>query len=79
MNISMRVAVTMNSIVVLEDPTTKQNYDSEPFPMGTALDIHCLCGARIHPIVGAWCPKCGARVVQIREFLRRSISGGEGL
>jgi hypothetical protein len=79
MNISMRVAVTMNSILVLEDPATKQNYDSEPFPMGTALDIHCLCGARIHPIVGAWCPKCGARVVQIREFLRRSISGGERL
>ena len=68
MNISMRVAVTMNTIVVIEDPATLQNYDTESFPMGTALDIQCVCGARIHPIVGALCPKCGAKVVQIREF-----------
>jgi hypothetical protein len=68
MNISMRVAVTMNTIVAIEDPATKQNCDSEPFSMGTALDIQCVCGARIHPIVGAFCPKCGAQVVQIREF-----------
>jgi hypothetical protein len=68
MNISMRVAVTMNTIVVIEAPATEQSYDSEPFSMGTAPAIQCVCGARIHPIVGALCPKCGATVVQIREF-----------
>jgi hypothetical protein len=26
-----------------------------------------LCGARIHPIVGAWCPKCAAKVVEVQE------------
>jgi hypothetical protein len=68
MKILMRVAVTMNTILVIEDQPTKVSYDSEPYPMGTALHIQCVCGARIHPIVGAWCPKCGAKVVQIREF-----------
>ena len=67
MNIPMRIAVTMNTILVIEDPATKQNYDSEPFPMGTKLDIQCVCGARIHPMVGAWCRKCGARVLQMRN------------
>jgi len=56
----------MNTIVVIEDKRTKQSYEREPYPMGSALDIQCLCGARIHPIVGAWCLKCGAKVVQIR-------------
>jgi hypothetical protein len=68
MNIPLRVAVTRNTILVIEDQATKLSYDSEPYPTGTALDIQCVCGARIHPIVGAWCPKCGAKVVQIREF-----------
>jgi len=58
----------MNTVLVTEDPVTKQNYDSEPFPMGAALDIQRVCGGRIHPIVGAWCPKCGVKVVQIQEF-----------
>jgi hypothetical protein len=68
MRIPMRVAATMNTILVIENQATKYSYDSEPYSMGTALDIQCVCGARIHPIVGAWCPKCGAKVVQIREF-----------
>jgi hypothetical protein len=61
-----RVAVTIKSIVVIENETTQQSYENEPYPMGTALDIQCMCGARIHPIVGAWCTTCGAKVVQIR-------------
>ena len=69
MKIPMHVAVTGNAIVVIEDQATKQSYDSEPYPMGTALDIQCVCGGRIHKIVGAWCPKCGAKVIRIREFL----------
>jgi hypothetical protein len=56
----------MNTIVIIQDKVTHQNYGSKPYPMGTALDIQCVCGARIHPIVGAWCPKCGSKVVQIR-------------
>ena len=58
----------MNTIVVIEDKATQRKHEIEPYPMGTALDIQCVCGARIHPIVGAWCPKCAAKVVQIREF-----------
>jgi len=57
-----------NTIVVIEDHTTKQRYDSAPYPMGTALDIPCMCGARIRPIVGAWCTKCYAKVVRVQEF-----------
>ena len=68
MKIPMRVAITMNTIVVIEDRATKLRFDMEPYPMGTALDIPCVCGAHIHPIVGAWCPECGAKVIQIREF-----------
>jgi hypothetical protein len=68
MKIPMDVAVTTNTIVVIEDQATKERYDMEPFAMGTALNIKCVCGARIHPIVGAWCLKCGARVVQIQKF-----------
>jgi hypothetical protein len=60
---------TIHTVVVIEDQATKQRCACEPYPMGSALDIQCpLCGARLHPIVGAWCRKCGARVVQIREF-----------
>ena len=51
MKIPTGVAVTMNTIVVIEDQATKERYDMEPYPMGTALDIKCVCGARIHPIV----------------------------
>jgi len=58
----------MNTVVVIEDQVTKQIHESEPYPMGSFLDIQCLCGARIHPIIGAWCPKCGAKVIQLREF-----------
>jgi len=68
MKIPLRVAVTKNSILVIEDQAKKLRYDSEPYPMGTALLIQCVCGARIHPSVGARCPKCGAKVVQIRNF-----------
>jgi hypothetical protein len=57
----------MNIIVVIEDHAAKLRHDSEPYPFGSALDIPCLCGARIHPIIGAWCPKCGAKVVQLQE------------
>jgi hypothetical protein len=56
----------MNTIVMIENKATQQSYESKPYPTGTALDISCICGALIHPIVGAWCAKCGAKVVQIR-------------
>jgi hypothetical protein len=64
----MRVAVTMNTIWVIENPMKKHSHNSEPSPMGAALEIPCVCGAHIYPMVGAWCQQCGAKVVQIREF-----------
>jgi len=57
----------MNTVVVIEDQTTKQSYRHEPYQMGIALDIQCVCGGFIHPIVGAWCRKCGAKVVQVTQ------------
>jgi len=61
-----RVAVTIKSIVVIENETTQQSFESKSYPTRTALDIQCMCGASIHPIAGAWCPGCGSKVVQIR-------------
>jgi hypothetical protein len=58
----------MNTIVVIEDQETRQRHECEPFKTGNSLDIQCLCGAPVHPIVGAWCRKCGAKVVQVRQF-----------
>ena len=57
----------MYIIVVIEDHASERRQESEPYPFGSALDVLCLCGARIHPILGAWCPKCLAKVVQLRE------------
>ena len=57
----------MNAIVVVEDHATKRRHELTPYPFGSLLDVLCLCGARIHPIVGAWCRKCHAKVVQVRE------------
>jgi hypothetical protein len=34
MNIPLRVAVTRNTILVIEDQATKLSYDSEPYPNG---------------------------------------------
>ena len=57
----------MNTIVVIEDQSTKQRCEQKPYPSGGKLDVRCLCGNLIHPIVGAWCPQCGARVVEVRN------------
>ena len=58
----------MNTIIVIEDHATLQQHQREPYPFGSALDVLCLCGARIHPIVGAWCPKCRAKVLQVQQI-----------
>ena len=57
----------MNTIVVIEDRAAQRRHECEAYPRGSVLDVPCLCGGRIHPIVGAWCPKCGAKVVQLQE------------
>ena len=57
----------MNTIVVIEDDVTQRSHECEQYPFGSLLDVLCLCGARIHPIVGAWCPQCRAKVVQVRQ------------
>ena len=51
----------MNTIVVIEDHATQRQHQREPYPFGSALDVLCLCGARIHPIVGAWCPNAARK------------------
>jgi len=56
----------MESTVVLEERLTMQRFESEPYPTGVALDVRCRCGGRVHPIIGAWCCSCGAKVVQLR-------------
>ena len=73
----------MNTVVVIENQSTKQCLEQKPHPFGSKLDVPCLCGNRIHPIVGAWCPQCGAKVVEVRNeiayrhpehpFVRRAL------
>ena len=65
----------MNIIVVFEDPATKQCQEGKPYPYASILDVQCLCGSPVHPILGAWCTRCGAKVVDVREegFGTRSI------
>jgi hypothetical protein len=58
---------TRNTVVVIENQATNQHYESEPYLTGRALDVRCQCGGLIHPMVGAWCRKCGAKVVQVRQ------------
>jgi hypothetical protein len=56
----------MNMIVVFEDQATQQRQESSPYTFASTLDVRCLCGNLIHPIPGAWCPQCGAKVVEVR-------------
>lgn len=53
-------------IIVLEDQVTKQRHERLPYAFASALDVRCLCGNLIHPIVGAWCSQCGVKVVEVR-------------
>ena len=57
----------MNTIVVFEDQATKQCQEGKPYPFATTLDVWCLCGNPVHPIPGAWCTRCGAKVVDVRQ------------
>jgi hypothetical protein len=57
----------MNVIVVLEDQATKHCQESSPYTFASALEVRCLCGNLIHPIPGAWCPQCGAKVLNVRQ------------
>ena len=57
----------MNIIVVIEDRSTKQRWEQQPHPFASKLDVQCLCGNLIHPIVGAWCPQCNAKVIEVRD------------
>jgi hypothetical protein len=57
----------MNMVVIFEDQATKHCQKGKPFPFASALKVQCLCGNFIHPIAGAWCTQCGAKVVQVRQ------------
>jgi hypothetical protein len=60
----------MNMIVVFEDQATKQYQESKPYAFASALEVRCLCGNLVHPIPGAWCPQCGAKVVEVKPERR---------
>jgi hypothetical protein len=55
---------TLNILVVIEDQKTKDRHANT---FSSALDVRCPCGGFIHPILGAWCVLCGAKVVEIQE------------
>jgi hypothetical protein len=57
----------MNMIVVFEDQATRQRKDGTPYAFASALQVRCICGNFIHPIPGAWCSRCGLRVVEVRQ------------
>ena len=57
----------LNIVVVFEDPSTKQRRESKPYAFASTLDVRCLCGNLIHPIVGVCCPQCRAKVVEVRR------------
>lgn len=57
----------MDTVVVFEDPATKQRQEGEPYVSASTLDARCLCGGLVHPFPDAWCRQCGARVVEIRQ------------
>jgi hypothetical protein len=57
----------MNVIVVFEDQATKHRQESSPYAFAGALEVRCMCGNFIHPIPGAWCTRCGAKVVEVRQ------------
>ena len=60
----------MNMIVVFEDQATKQYQESKPYAFASALEVRCPCGNLVHPIPGAWCRQCGAKVVEVRPERR---------
>jgi hypothetical protein len=57
----------LNIVVVIENQFNKQRYEQVPYPYAGRLDVVCLCGNLIHPILGAWCPQCGAKVIELRN------------
>ena len=63
----------LNIVVVFEDPATKQRKEGSPYKFASTLDVPCPCGNLIHPITGAWCPRCGAKVVEVRMEPARAI------
>ena len=56
----------MNVIVIFQDPVTKHRQEAKPYLFASALKVPCLCGNLMHPIAGAWCTRCGLKVVEVR-------------
>jgi len=57
----------MNMLVVIEDQQTNERHERRTNTLGSLLDVRCPGGGSIHPILGAWCVLCGAKVVQVRQ------------
>jgi len=58
----------MNMLVVIEDQKTKERHEYKIYTFASALNARCLCGGSIHPILGAWCVVCGAKVIQVQDL-----------
>lgn len=63
----------LNVVVVFEDPATKERKETRPYRFASTLDVRCLCGNLIHPITGAWCPRCGTKVIEVRLEQTRDV------
>jgi hypothetical protein len=63
----------MNMVVIFEDQATKHCQEGKPYLFASALDVRCLCGNFIHPIAGAWCTRCGLKVLEVRTDFRRTL------
>ena len=56
----------LGGILIFEDRAT-QRTECKPYPFASTLEVRCVCGNLIHPILGAWCTLCGLKVVEVRH------------
>lgn len=54
-------------LVVIEASETKGREACRIRTFANALSVQCPCGGSIHRMLGAWCVRCGAKVVQVQE------------
>ena len=56
-------------LVVIEASETKGREACRIRTFANALSVQCPCGGSIHRMLGAWCVRCGAKVVQVQEVV----------
>lgn len=55
-------------LVVIEALETKGRKACRTQTFANALSVQCPCGGFMHRMPGAWCVRCGAKVVQVQEL-----------